>query len=305
MQKAWESERVVETHNEWLGISSDLLHSSLRFGSFCRMFANCARRHALALLPAPWVRPCRFTGAAMEQCRRRALRACVDAAAAELATLRASTRSAVQMLRKRCGRTASISPPRRLIVLAAACCLLDVDVCVVVLVTRVLWKSWKHGRCLSHEALAALLESIRADANMAEAARVALAGRGGARLLLRLGRLVAEARLAMWLVTVNSQGVAVSTAQLVARLRMLWPPAARGWQCEAFLARVRQWPRRRKAYAKTFRARWGVSWRRLPSRANLDTEDLLFRVLCGQLFVPKWVPLSGAIFGTLFWGRVN
>ena len=176
---------------------------------------------------------------------------------------------------------------------------------VVVLVTRVLWKSWKHGRCLSHAALAALLESIRADVSMSEAAKVALAGRGGARLLLRLGRLVAEARLATWLVAVNSQGVAVSTAQLVARLRMLWPPAARGWQCDAFLARIRQWPRRRKAYVKTFRARWGVSWRRLPSRANLDTKDLLFRALCNQHLFPKWVPICGAIFGTLFWGRVS
>ena len=206
------------------------------------------------------------------------------------------------MLRKRCGRTASIRPPQRLMVSAAACCLLEVDVCVIVLVTRALWKSWKHGRCLSHAALAALVESIRADVMLSDAALAAIAGRGGTRLLLRFGLLVAEARLAMWLATVNSQGVAVSAAQLVARLRILWPPAARGWQCDAFLARIRQWPRRRKAYAKTFRLRWGVSWRRLPSRANLDADDLLFRASCDQFFYRKWVPGRGATFGTHFWG---
>ena len=241
-------------------------------------------------------------GVLVEPCRRRALLTCVDAAASELATLRASARSAVQMLRKRCGRTSSVSPPHRLMILASVCCFLEADVRVSVLVMRVLWRSWKHGRCMSHAALAELLERIRADATLSDAAKTSLAGRGGARLLLRLGRLVAKARVAMWLVSVNSPGVAVSTAQLVARLRVLWPPAARGWQRDAFLARARQWPRRRKAYAKTFRLRWGVAWRRLPSRANLDADDLLFRASCDQFFYRKWVPGRGATFGTHFWG---
>ena len=220
----------------------------------------------------------RLVACLMERCRRRDLLTSVDAAASELEKLRASARTALQLLRKRSRRTLAASPPHRLILLAAACCCLESDAPVLVLVMRVLWRSWKHGRGLSNVALAELLENIRADETLIQDSKALLSGRGGARLLLRLGRLVAEARLAMWLVSVNTQGVAVNTAQLVAKLRALWPPAARGWQCDAFLARVRQWPRRRKAYAKTFRLRWGVTWRRLPSRANLEPTDLLFRV---------------------------
>jgi hypothetical protein len=241
----------------------------------------------------------------MLPCRRFFLRQAVDDAARELAALRSVVRVAANAVGKRRVRAAARQPPRRLLVMASVCCRFESDECVGVLILRVLWRAWKHCRALSVDELLGLWRGARGDEGVALDAANAIAGRGGARLLVRLGRIVAEAWLAMWLAVVNTQGVAISASHLVARLRTLWPTDARGWQCDAFLARIRQWPRRRKAYAKTFRARWGVSWRRLPSRANMDAEDLLFRVPRNLVSISFWVLAGGATFGPHFWGPHN
>jgi hypothetical protein len=183
---------------------------------------NIMLLHPRALLQDPWARGY-IREPAMAHLRRQVLSLPVEAAAAEVAALRATARLAVQMLRKRRGRAASLRPLHRLLVLAAARCTAEVDERVGLRVARVLWRSWKHGRSLSQTELARLLQFVRGVASLLHEASIVLAGRGGARLLLRLGHLEAEARVAMWLVTVNWQGVAVSAAQLVARLRFLRP----------------------------------------------------------------------------------
>ena len=139
-----------------------------------------------------------------------------------------------------------------------------------------------------------IVNSVVADSELLARARDVREGRGGPRLLRRVARLIAEARLACWLVAMNLKGVAVSAAQLVVQMRVMWPSVARGWQSDAWLARIRQWPRRRKAFSKTFRIRWGVVWRRLPTRADMDTQDLLFRA-------PRVQSLK--LFGAPRWGR--
>ena len=89
---------------------------------------------------------------------------------------------------------------------------------------------------------------------------------------------LAESRVALWLARANTSGVAVSSAQLSSCLRAAWPPRGRSWNSERFLIRLRQLTHLRKQFAKAFRRRWGIRWRRLPARAEFVAADLLVRV---------------------------
>ena len=85
-------------------------------------------------------------------------------------------------------------------------------------------------------------------------------------LVEKAGRLIAELRVLGFLAEANARGVAVSTPHLAALLRKAWPSVTLGHRARKFLLRLRHLPRVREAWAKQFRVRWDVRWRRLPMR---------------------------------------
>jgi len=88
------------------------------------------------------------------------------------------------------------------------------------------------------------------------------------------GRLIAELRVLGFLADANARGVALSTAQLAALLRQAWPRATLGSKSLRFLLRLRHVPRARESWARQFRSRWDVRWRRLPLRPLLQPDEV-------------------------------
>ena len=118
----------------------------------------------------------------------------------------------------------------------------------------------------------------------------------------KAGRLIAELRVLGFLAEATARGVAVSTPHLAALLRRAWPLVALGHRARKFLLRLRDLPRVREAWARQFRVRWDVRWRRLPMRPLLRPEDVRRRARhstaehtrgarlgpkCGAVFRPR------------------
>ena len=80
---------------------------------------------------------------------------------------------------------------------------------------------------------------------------------------------VAEARVAVWLATCNVRGVAPVTADLLAELCRQWPDAGVSPESLHLLTRLRFTPAARRKWARHFRLRWRVTWRRLAARSEL------------------------------------
>ena len=137
------------------------------------------------------------------------------------------------------------------------------------------------------------------------------AGRRGARRLAAVrclaAQYVAEARVAVWLATCNVRGVAPVTADLVAELCRQWPDAGVSPESLHLLTRPRFTPAARRKWARHFRLRWRVTWRRLAARSELPAaaqaakaffwfSDRFSELFCG--------PESGHPVGTQKWGPV-
>ncbi len=152
------------------------------------------------------------------------------------------------------------------------------DTGVAVLAASVLARPWAQVRVTSYEEMASQLRAAAVCPAWIELGERSLASRGGARLRFLVSLALAESRVALWLVRANTRGVAVSSAQLSSCLRAAWPSRGRSWNSERFLIRLRQLTHLRKQFAKAFRRRWGIRWRRLPARAEFVAADLLVRV---------------------------
>ena len=193
----------------------------------------------------------------------------------------------------------SRDPEERVIRLIAVATCLEPCTTIVSIVARSLLRSWKRVQCMSGNALETLVLKTAADASHKRKAAQLLAGPAGSRTRLRVGRLIAEARVAAWLNATNERGVAASTSQLVARLRTSWPPAALSPAAMSFLLRLRVLRNAQRNFANRFRARWGVSWKRLPARADLSGPELASRARRGgkshdqkgtHFWNPVWSP---------------
>jgi hypothetical protein len=152
---------------------------------------------------------------------------------------------------------------------------------VLVLAIRSMWRDCRTCAGVSYNHILRLVTEEASSLEGQLQATAALAARGGARLRERVGRAIAEARTAMWLVQANTRGVAVSSVQLVAKLRAFWPVLARTWRSDRFILRTRSVARRRKAFVHAFRGRWGICWRRLPARPDVPPQELHSRVRPG------------------------
>ena len=95
---------------------------------------------------------------------------------------------------------------------------------------------------------------------------------------------IAETRVAMWLATCNVRGVAPVTSDLVAELCRQWPDAGVSSQSLHLLARLRFASGPRRKWARRFRLRWRVTWRRLAARSELPASTQAAKA-CS--YVPK------------------
>ena len=248
-------------------------------------------------------------GSGMEtQClpRRRveAARSRVAEAAEELRRLRRQLLLARQSQHRLQSAVRGREPEERVLRLIAVATCLEPCTATVSIVARSLLRSWKRIQCMRGIAVETLVLQTAADANQKRKAAQLLAGPGGSRLRLRVGRLLAEARVSAWLNAVNARGVAASTSQLVARLRSSWPVAALSPAAMSFLLRLRVLRNDQRNFANRFRARWGVSWKRLPARGDLTGPDLASRARRGtknhdQKGCHFWNPIRCPNMGTL------
>ena len=130
-----------------------------------------------------------------------------------------------------------------------------------------------------------------------------LAARPHSFLVDRAARMTAEAHVAMWLAEVNAKGVAASSMQMAVVLRRQWPVAGRSAKTQRLLLRMRHSSAAVRTWSRRFRLRWGISWRRLSTRADMSPDSIRFRVLLfvqigDQNHVQKGSPVLGTTFGS-------
>jgi hypothetical protein len=207
---------------------------------------------------------------------------------ASLLAARHELRQELATLRRQCRSCANAASRRRVRQAAGA----SGHTAVLLRVMVRLASSWEEARCLARRqglfedapeaggagALPRMQEALAAPAVVLRA-RAALEARPPARVCRRAARLVAEARVLAWLRVVNARGVAPSAAALIAQLRVQWPAPGRDAFFLRFFLRMRHREQVRKAWARAFRRFWGVSWRRLPARADVPPDILRSRVL--------------------------
>ena len=258
---------------------------------------------------APQLAQARGTGMDAQSSPRNkveAARCRVAEAAEELRRLRRQLLLARQSQQRLQSAVRSRDPEERVIRLIAVATCLEPCTTIVSIVARSLLRSWKRVQCMSGSAVETLVLQTAADASHKRKAAQLLAGPAGSRTRLRVGRLIAEARVAAWLNATNERGVAASTSQLVARLRTSWPPAALSPAAMSFLLRLRVLRNAQRNFANRFRARWGVSWKRLPARADLSGPELASRARRGgkshdQKGTHFWNPVWFQIWSPMIW----
>ena len=219
-----------------------------------------------------------------------------------MADLRACGRAARSETKRRRSRGVAQDVSARTRWQAAVASTLTREVPVIVLALVILCRKTRNVASVEYDAFAEHVTAVLTDGVLQAQARLVGSSVAGARLVLKIGRAIAEARTALWLLSANAAGAAVSAASLVDKLRESWPAAARTWRSDVLLQRLRLWPQRRKAYAKAFRRRWDVGWRRLPARVDIPAEELLRRVPGGKKKTgcgfQKWGPFLGSKMGT-------
>jgi hypothetical protein len=228
-----------------------------------------------AVPPALLPRQCR-----MPPSGRNCAQEAVASAAAELRSLRQQLRCVQNAeSRRRCRDSRACT--HRQAVLLRLMQQLGASWAPVVVVAR------RWGVCLAAAAVseAAHIESLQAacsDPAVTAAAAAAAAGRPRGVLCHRAACLIAEAQTLEWLLTANARGVAPSAAALLVQMRAHWPAACRDARYLRYFFRLRHIATARKNWARRFRARWGVSWKRLPARADVPPDTVRQRVARGR-----------------------
>jgi hypothetical protein len=155
-------------------------------------------------------------------------------------------------------------------------------------------------------------EGRRRAACHAQRARAAalIVASPGSNTVLKAAQLLAELRVAAWLRAANDRGVAPSRSKLVIELLRGWPSAADGARAHARATALRTRQGLCRHWARPFRVRWAVTWRRRPARGDLDAATVRNRVARqkaaenqtpSRKVGPSLGPKSGPTFWPPFW----
>ena len=238
----------------------------------------------------------------MEPSRRHMLQAAVQSAAEEVRALRAVARAAGAAERRHA--STELARERRLLLLVFLVYRLCGSLPWAIMVATTLGIAHLYVERSVEEASpqAGVLPFRHADVLDARATEL-LRMRPPPVPVQQAGRLIAELRVLGFLADANARGVAMATAQLAALLRQAWPRATLGSKSLRFLLRLRHVPRARESWARQFRNRWDVRWRRLPLRPLLQPDEVRRRAggsVSSQVVGPLRSILVGTISGPTF-----
>ena len=250
---------------------------------------------------------------------RAQLQARLDEAVAKVRVLRTVCRTAGRYhLRNKKRKAGSSSSARKTRLLALADVYADSDEDIVGLIAVVL------RAATVEEATGAVADSIH-ESSLADSRHVHLViwARMASKtvpvraLAAKAQRLVAEARVAVWMRQMNRNGVAPMGQQLVRRLLQEWPAVNGATVDQAWQQRLRTSAAVHKKWIQVFTDRWGCKWQALPARGAVEGEERRRREALlissgsvakkkkrtGSFFFdrgPKKKPILRTVFGAIF-----
>ena len=206
---------------------------------------------------------------------RAQLQARLDEAVAKVRVLRTVCRKAGRLhQRKKKRKAGSSSSARKTRLLALADVYADSDEDIVGLIAVVL------RAATVEEATGAVADSTHEsslaesrDVDLVSWARMASETVPVRALAATAQRLVAEARVAVWVRHMNRNGVAPIAEQLVSRLLQWWPAVSGATVDRAWQERLRTSAAVKKKWIGLFRTRWGCKWQALPARGAVEGEE--------------------------------
>ena len=206
---------------------------------------------------------------------RAQLQARLDEAVAKVRVLRTGCRSAGRYhMRNKKRKAGSSSSARKTRLLALADVYADSDEDIVGLIAVVL------RAATVEEATGAVADSSD-ESSLADSRHVHLViwARMASKtvpvraLAAKAQRLVAEARVAVWMRQMNRNGVAPMGQQLVRRLLQEWPAVSGATVDQAWQQRLRTSAAVKKKWIQVFTDRWGCKWQALPARGAVEGEE--------------------------------
>jgi hypothetical protein len=126
-------------------------------------------------------------------------------------------------------------------------------------------------------------------------------------LHFKLLRFVAERKLFHWLLSVNCKGITPTTCTVVEQYVMMWPDHHRSAQLLDHFSNLINNPRAQESWARSFRSKFLLKYRKLPVQPPLAEDTIKVRVwalnlsILVSLFMHSWT-----IFGpkrVQTWGR--
>jgi len=106
-------------------------------------------------------------------------------------------------------------------------------------------------------------------------------------LHFKLSRFVAECKLFHWLLSVNCRGITPTTCTVIEQYVMVWSSDHRSAQFLDHLSNLTNNPRAQEAWAKSFRDKFLLKYRKLPVQPPLADATITIRVRV-SVFVCIW-----------------
>ena len=97
-------------------------------------------------------------------------------------------------------------------------------------------------------------------------------------LHFKLLRFVAERKLFHWLLSVNCKGITPTTCAVVEQYVMMWPDDQRSTQLLDHLSNLTNNPRAQEEWARSFRDKFLLKYRKLPVQPPLAEATIKLRV---------------------------
>ena len=145
-----------------------------------------------------------------------------------------------------------------------------------------------------------LIREVRSEPELLALAEEAIVKREYRHRAFSLARMIAEAKVVLWLYSQNAKGVAVSGKRLACELKKTWPLRGKSVLAMKFLMRATRSRWFQGNVCKRLRRVWGVSWKKLSARSAMTPADIAARVphcrnnFGSQLWVRFLAPFLGS-----------
>lgn len=99
---------------------------------------------------------------------------------------------------------------------------------------------------------------------------------------------IAERYLYQWLVDCNVKGIAPTTSVCFEHLVVFWPDSSRGDKMQGWFAEAGSQERKREMWARRFRRRWAIKYKKLPQHAPLSDTSISRKAIWFDFVVEFW-----------------